>query len=114
MHELPITQHIIKIAENSCMENGGKRVKHIQLVIGDDSGFITDSIQMYFDIISEGTLCEGAAITIQRIKPQLKCSQCGQLFQRKYLSFECPACGGQGGPTEIGKECYVDSVELET
>ena len=26
----------------------------------------------------------------------------------------CPECGGEGGPTEIGKEFYIDSIEVET
>ena len=25
----------------------------------------------------------------------------------------CPKCGGQGGPTDIGKEFYIDSIEIE-
>ena len=113
MHELPLTEQIIKIAEQSCRENGGDRVTSIRLVIGEDSGFIGDSIQMYFDIISQGSLCEGATISMERIRPQLQCTQCGAHFYRTYLSFDCPDCGGQGRPTQIGKECYVDSVEIQ-
>ena len=62
MHELPITQHIIKIAEKHCRDNNGKRVVKVNLVIGDYSGYVGDSVQMYFDIIGEGTLCEGAVV----------------------------------------------------
>lgn len=113
MHELPVTQHIIKIAEANCRENNGKRVTGIDLVVGDYSGFIGDSIMMYFDIISEGTLCEEAAINIQRIKPKYRCQSCGHLFERKLLSFACPLCGAEGSPTEIGKEFYIESVEIE-
>jgi hydrogenase nickel incorporation protein HypA/HybF len=83
-------------------------------VVGDYSGFIGESIQMYFDVISEGTLCEGAKVNIERVKPKLQCSQCGTYFERKPFSFACPACGGEGRPTEIGKEFYIDSIEVET
>lgn len=114
MHELPITQHIIKIAEAHCRENGGKRVKSVHLILGDYSGFVGESVQMYFDIISEGSLCEGATINIERVKPKLRCEACGTLFDKPFLSFTCPECGGQGGPTEIGKECFVDTIEIET
>lgn len=114
MHEYPITQQIIKIAENHCREAGANKVSAVNLVVGDYSGFIGDSIQMYFDIISEGTLCDGAKINIKRVKPKLQCHQCGAYFERKLFSFECPECGGEGGPTEIGKEFYIDSIEVET
>ena len=53
MHEYPITQQIIKIAENHAREAGSQKVTAVNLVVGDYSGFIGESIQMYFDIISE-------------------------------------------------------------
>ena len=61
----------------------------------------------------EGTLCEKAEVAIEHIKPKLKCSECGELFEKKLLSFDCPKCGGQGGPTDIGKEFYIESIEIE-
>lgn len=114
MHEYPITQQIIKIAENHAKDAGAAKVTAINLVVGDYSGFIGESIQMYFDVISENTLCDGAKIHIERVKPKLQCSQCGVYFERKPYSFQCPACGGEGGPTAIGKEFYIDSIEVET
>lgn len=55
MHEFPITQQIIKLAEKHATKLGASRVKSIKLVVGDYSGFVGDSIQMYFDVISEGS-----------------------------------------------------------
>lgn len=112
MHEYPVTLEIVRIAVKTAREKGGL-VKAIHLVVGEDSGFIGESIQMYFDVISEGTLCEGARLTIQDIKPKMRCDRCGALFERKRFSFTCPRCGGDGSPTEIGKEFYIESVDLE-
>lgn len=112
MHEYPVTLEIVRIAEKTAREKGGT-VKAIHLVVGEDSGFIGESIQMYFDVISEGTLCEGALLTIKDIRPKMKCDRCGRLFERKRFSFTCPYCGGDGSPTEIGKEFYIESVDLE-
>lgn len=114
MHEYPITQQIIKIAEDHGKAAGAAKVTAIHLVVGEYSGFIGESIQMYFDVISENTLCDGAKIHIKRVKPKLRCNQCGAYFERHAFSFQCPQCGGEGGPTEIGKEFYIDSIEVET
>ena len=112
MHEYPVTLEIVRMAEKTAREKVGI-VKAIHLVVGEDSGFIGESIQMYFDVISEGTLCEGALLTIQDVKPKMKCDRCGCLFERKKFSFTCPYCGGDGSPTDIGKEFYIESVDLE-
>lgn len=113
MHEYPITEQIVKIAEKHCKENGGSRVAKVKLVIGDYSGYVGDSVHMYFDLIAEGTICENAEVEIQHIKPKLKCPECGEIFAKQYLSFACPKCGADGEPTDIGKEFYIESIEIE-
>ncbi|MDP4120019.1 MAG: hydrogenase maturation nickel metallochaperone HypA [Bacillota bacterium] len=115
MHEYPLTQKIIKIAEKYALEHKADHVSKINLVIGNDSGVLADSILLYFEIIAENTICENAEIVIERVKPLLKCKKCGQYFERKPFSFSCTFkdCGGDGEPTEIGREFYVKSIEIE-
>ena len=116
MHEYSLTRNIIETAVRHAKSAAhGKdecvNVKKITLVIGEDSGVSGESIELYFDIIAEGTPCEGAVLETETVKPMLKCKKCGTLFARKPFSFECP-CGGEGGPTETGKEFYVKSIEV--
>lgn len=112
MHEYPITQRIIETAQEYAMKNGAKEVKVINLVVGDYSGYVASSIELYFDIIAEGSLCEKAKLNIERVAPKLKCSKCGELFIRKPFHFECPYCQGEGSPTDIGQEFYIKSIEV--
>jgi hydrogenase nickel incorporation protein HypA/HybF len=81
-------------------------------VIGDLSGYVGESVHMYFDEISKGTLCEGCLLDIIRIKPKVQCRACGEIFERKLFSFACPRCGGEAGPTKIGTEFYIDYIEV--
>ena len=113
MHELPITEKIISIAEEHCREAGASSVRKIHLVIGENSGIVGSSIQMYFDVITEGTACEGAELEMTSVKPKLRCRSCGLLFERAPFSFSCPECGGDGEPTDIGREFYIDTIEVE-
>lgn len=112
MHEYPITQRIIEIAQEYATNHGADEVKVINLVVGDYSGYVASSIELYFDIIAEGSFCEKAALHIERIAPKLKCNQCSELFIRKPFEFECPYCKGEGRPTDIGKEFYIKSIEV--
>jgi len=113
MHEYPITKRIVDMACDACQDAKGEKVKTIKLVMGDYSGFVAESMYMYFDLISQGTACEGARLDIERIRPKLKCPNCGIYFERPHMSFACPECGTDGEPSEIGKEFYVDSIEVE-
>lgn len=113
MHEYPVTLEIIRLAEKAARDQGADKVELISLVIGDLSGYVGDSVRMYFDEISKGTACEGCELKIERIEPKTQCSSCGKLFKRKLFSFECPYCGGEGHPTNIGTEFYIDYIEVK-
>ncbi len=112
MHEYPITQRIIEVADEYAARNNAEEVKVINLVVGDYSGYVASSIELYFEIIAEGSRCAGAKLNIVRVTPKLKCNKCGEYFERKPFSFECPACHGEGSPTEIGQEFYIRSIEV--
>jgi hydrogenase nickel incorporation protein HypA/HybF len=114
MHEYPLTEQIIKMAEEHARKQGDSKVKRINLVVGDDSGCVADCISLYFDLIAKDSLCEEAILSIKRVKPMLRCQVCGKLFEREPFLFDCPAdnCRGEGRPTEIGREFYVESIEI--
>lgn len=114
MHEYPITEQIVKIASDKAKENNARSVTRITLVVGEYSGFIGESIQMYFDVISKGTICEGAILEMENVKAKWRCPVCDITYTRKPLSFACPECGQDGEPTTIGKEFYVKNIEVET
>lgn len=114
MHEYPITLEIIRLAENAARGKNASKVGKIVLVIGDLSGYVGDSVQLYFDEISRGTLCDGAMLEIRRVRSQVQCADCGLLFERKPFSYECPSCGGEAHPTKIGTEFYIEYIEVET
>jgi len=115
MHEYPITKRIVEIAEEYARKNGGDgvHVTRIVLVAGDAAGYVPDTVSLYFDEISRGTLCEGATLEIKRVIPKLKCTACDELFVRKPFSFACPKCGADGAPTDIGREFFMESIEVE-
>ncbi len=114
MHEYPVTQRIIKIAEETAKASGARKIISINLVVGELSGFVGDSIRMYFEVLSRGSITEGARITIKSIKPGLKCTVCGRDFDKEDLSFQCPFCGGDAVLTGKGREFYVESLDIET
>jgi hydrogenase nickel incorporation protein HypA/HybF len=114
MHEYPVAQRIIQVAEETSKKNGAAKIKRINIVAGELSGFIGESMQMYFDILSKGSAAEGALINVKSVKPMLECRGCGIVFEMKDRSFNCPSCGKDGSLTQTGREFYIESIDLET
>jgi hydrogenase nickel incorporation protein HypA/HybF len=110
MHELPITESILKIATEAA---GGRRITTIHLLVGDLSSIIDDSVQFYFDMLSKGTLAEGATLDFERRPATVMCWDCGQSFEaRPPLPPACPHCGGGKLQVTGGRELRVDSIEV--
>ena len=113
VHEYSLTKRMVGIVNEAARQHNAKKVNAVVVVAGEDSGIIPESVQMYFDMIAQGTLAAGARLDLRIVKPQMRCPDCGLTFPRPRFSFDCPRCGALGNPTGIGGEFYVESVELE-
>ncbi len=113
MHELSITQSILEIVNRYAADAGASRVTQIRLVVGGFTGFVPDSVQFYFDLLSRGTLAEGAELVIERRPGQIRCAACGLVYEPlDGQIWVCPACHALGGEVVTGKELYVDRIEV--
>lgn len=113
MHEYSVTKNMLSTAIEEAEKAQTKKITEIRLVIGDLSTIIDESVQMYFDIMSEGTMAEGAKLVFKRIPAEFRCNQCGHKFIKPPKGFDCPKCNSMGSPTGVGKEFYIESIEVE-
>jgi hydrogenase nickel incorporation protein HypA/HybF len=113
MHELPITEQIIKVVLEHARQADAKRVAQVNLVIGDLTSFVDESIQFYFDFLSRGTEAEGATLHIRRVPARVRCHACQHEFAPDGVDWRCPRCGNLGGEVLSGRESYIESIEVE-
>ncbi|MCX7747123.1 MAG: hydrogenase maturation nickel metallochaperone HypA [Clostridia bacterium] len=113
MHEYSITKGVLNTVIEEAQKAGAKKITEIRLVIGDLSTIIDESVQMYFDILSEGTLAEGAKLAFKRIAAEFKCKECGNIYNKPQSGYNCPECGGMGMPTGVGREFFIESIEVD-
>jgi len=64
MHELAIVESMVDAAEE---HSGGRHVKRMVLQIGALSAVLPDAIRFAWDVATEGTLVEGAALDIVEV-----------------------------------------------
>ncbi|MDD5369696.1 MAG: hydrogenase maturation nickel metallochaperone HypA [Anaerolineaceae bacterium] len=113
MHELSITESILNIASEAAKRENARKVTQINLVIGRLSSIVDDSVQFYWDVLSEDTLCKGALLHFERIPAQLACLDCTTIFTLSGDLIPCPHCGSNRVKIVSGEEFQVDSIEIE-
>ncbi len=113
MHELSITQRILEITLKHAEDAGAARVTDLYLVIGQLSSVVDDSVQFYWDIVSQDTIAEGARLHFRRIPTEFTCLDCSQRYNPDTGDFSCPACRSQQVKVTAGEEFYLDSIEID-
>lgn len=113
MHELPVTEQILNVVLEHARQARAGRVVQVNLVIGDLTSFVDESIQFYFDFLARGTEAEGATLHIRRIPARVRCHACQAEFAPDGVDWRCPQCGGLGGEVLAGRESYIESIEVE-
>jgi len=113
MHELAITQSLFDIVLQHAVQAKAKKVKSVNLVVGEMTGVVADSVQFYLELLSKDTIASGMKANIKMSPMQAKCKACGQGFTIKEMQWECPACGGVNLEITGGKELFVESIEVE-
>ncbi len=113
MHELSVTESIFQLALEHAQKAQATKVTSINLVIGRLSSIVDDSVQFYWDTISEGTICEGAQLNFDRKPAVLKCQDCQTEYPIDEKLIACPSCGSFNTRIIQGEEFYLDSIEIE-
>jgi len=116
MHELPVTESILKIVLKHAQANDVRKVRTIRLKVGKLSDLEDEWIQRYFDYLSKGTVSEGARLEIERTPIIMQCNACSESYQVEAAEMGlviCPACGGKGGTLLSGRDYYIKDMEAE-
>jgi len=113
MHELSITESILEIALRHAAEAEADKITDIHLVIGKLSSIVDDSVQFYWDIVSDGTAAQGAALHFRRVRIEIVCQACGESYHPEELDLSCPACGSRDVRIVAGEEFRLEAIEVE-
>lgn len=114
MHELAVTENLLEIAVRHGEAAQARRVTDLYLRIGQLSSFVDDSVQFYWDIISKGTICEGAILHFERIPAQLQCLDCATTYNLEGEIQPCPQCGSLRVKVLRGDELKLDSIAVDS
>jgi hydrogenase nickel incorporation protein HypA/HybF len=114
MHELPATQGILTVALDAAREAGAERISLIDVVIGELTSMVDDSVQFYFDVLSRSTAAEGATLRVRRVPAQAVCVDCAASYPVvPPLRATCDSCGSLALSVSGGREFFIESIEVD-
>ncbi len=113
MHELPVTENLLEITLRHAGQANAKKVTDLYLVIGQLSSIIDDSIQFYWDIVSQDTIAEGALLHFRRIPTRMMCRACGHQYSPSGDDFACPECQSTQIQITSGDEFFLESINID-
>jgi hydrogenase nickel incorporation protein HypA/HybF len=113
MHEASITESLLSIALEKAGEANAARITKINMVIGELSGVVGECVQFYFDFLSKDTIAGGAKLEFETVPTKVRCQKCAEVFSPADGDWSCPKCRETGIEIITGRECYMESIEVE-
>ena len=72
-----------------------------------------DCIQIYLDMLAEGTIAEGARIESETLPVKVRCLNCGREGEITPHHLECSHCKSLRLKLLSGKEFYIKSLDID-
>lgn len=108
MHELSIAQSVVEAVTGRA---AGRRVLRVRLTVGRLSGVVPDALRFSFDLVTEGTSAEGAALEIDEPEGRATCRSCTADLVLHHLVLLCD-CGSADVEVISGHELLISSMEV--
>ncbi|MFK5953217.1 MAG: hydrogenase maturation nickel metallochaperone HypA [Desulfobacterium sp.] len=118
MHEMAMTQDVLKIVLQHAEKGGAKQVVSVSLRIGELRDIVDEWMQRFFDYLTHGTIAAEAKLKIKRLPIVFRC-ECGETFPTNIklfmgnLPIVCPNCKGEKTVLYSGREFEIQSIEVK-
>ena len=113
MHESTITQNLLNTVLDEAKKARAQKVTSIHVVVGELSGVVSDCVQFYFDVLKRDTAAAEATLDFTLVPAQLQCRDCHTEFHPQDALWVCPSCGSNSVDIKGGRDCYIESIEVE-
>jgi hydrogenase nickel incorporation protein HypA/HybF len=90
-----------------------RRVRSLQLALGEIFDIDPASIQRQWEQLSKDTPAERAQLHFRFIKAEVQCMACFERYHPLDGKIHCPYCGSYGAKVLSGEEFFLESVELD-
>jgi hydrogenase nickel incorporation protein HypA/HybF len=107
MHEMSLCESIVGVLEEQASAQDYRRVKKVWLEVGELAGVEIEALRFGFEVVTRGTLAEGARLEI------VECLPCARTVPAHRRFDPCPLCSGYQLQVTGGEELRIKELEVE-
>lgn len=108
MHEMAITQSVVDAV---CDHAAGRRVHSVRVEVGALCAIVPDAMRFCFDLVTEGTVADGARLDLDVLPGHAHCRTCAADFELPDPILLCP-CGSADVELLDGRSMRILSMEV--
>jgi hydrogenase nickel incorporation protein HypA/HybF len=112
MHEMALSDSMIRIIEENAVLRSYTRVKTVCLEIGVLSCVEPEAMRFCFEAVSRRTVAEGARLDIRLTPGEAWCMDCAETVGLAARGDPCPDCGGYMLQVTGGDEMRIRELEV--
>ena len=113
MHEVSLVESIVDLVVEERRKQPFARVRMIRLTVGALGHAEADALRFCFDVVTRGTVADGARLEIEIVPGLGWCPVCSQNVPIGQRFAACPVC--DDGPLRLtaGDELRLSELEVE-
>ena len=115
MHEIGVLYKMLEQVESVAKENHVRRVKKIEIELGELCGMLPVFFEQYYKPATENKeLFKGSELVIRNIPGEGLCTNCNTLYNVMRFEGQCPKCKSRNKKIISGRDFVVKNILVET
>ena len=111
MHELGLTDALLRMVRDVAKKEELTHVEKITLEIGELSGVVPHYMTDCWEAVIDGTEYQDTKLVIETVPGIASCMDCDEEFRIDLNSMRCPFCGSHNLTPVSGRDMLVKEIE---
>jgi hydrogenase nickel incorporation protein HypA/HybF len=108
-----IMTEVLNAVSDAAEKAGATRINSVCLTVGELTEIVPDSLQFAWEVLTPGTIAEGATLDIVETGGRSLCLQCGAEFDHDRFDRICTKCGSFATKVVAGDDLSIDHLDVD-
>jgi hydrogenase nickel incorporation protein HypA/HybF len=111
MHELSVAEDMLRVIEHALGRK--QELCTVTLILGPLAGVSAEALRFCFGEVASSRGFGSPELLIRKTLARIHCTDCEDDYEAADFYEGCPSCGSLNRSILSGRECMVESVEIE-